>query len=103
MKKKLLTKKEMINAGKAYNYYLVMDEYLAIMPFTATERNETKLALTTKIEYAFSKGDFSHLDKRMKELIKEIDRRKNNIKKEEIENENQFFNDIKNIMTRRES
>ena len=93
----------MINAGKAFNYYLVMDEYLNVMPFTAKERSEVKLALTVKIEYAFKKGDFKHIDKRMKELIKEIDRRKNNIKKEEIEDENQFFNDMKNIMIRRES
>ena len=103
MKKLLLSKKEMINAGKAFNYHLVMDEYLNIMPFTAKERSEVKLALTVKIEYAFEKGDFKHIDKRMKELIKEIDRRKNNIKKEEIIDENQFFNDMKNIMTRRES
>ncbi len=103
MKKKLLSKKDMINAGKAYNYNLVMEEYLSIMPFTAKERSEVKLALTVKIEYAFAKNDYSHLDKRMKELIKEIDRRKKNIKKEEIEDENQFYNDMKNIMIRRES
>ncbi len=103
MKKQLLTKKDMINAGKAYNHYLVMDQYLEIMPFTAREKSEIKLSLTTKIEFAFAKGDFSHIDKRMKELIKEIDRRKEKIKKEEIEDENQFYNDMKNIMIRRES
>jgi hypothetical protein len=71
-----LTNDEMICAGKAFNYYMIMDEYLKCMPFTQKERSEVKLALTIKIEYAFEKKDFKKLDKRMKELIKEIDRRK---------------------------
>ena len=82
----LLTKKQMLDAGRVFNYYQTMDEYLYIMPFNSKERSEVKLALTTKIEFAFSRDDkktYKVLDKRMKELRKEIDKRKKNIKKVE--------------------
>lgn len=103
MKKKLLTKDEILLAGKTFNYYMIMDEYLNCMPWTQSERAQVKLALTTKIEYAFAKKDFKKLDKRMKQLIKEIDRRKKLQESQEIEDEQQFYHNMKDIMTRRES
>ena len=102
MKKKLLTKDEILLAGKAFNYYTIMDEYLSVMPFTQKERSEVKLALTTKIEYALAKQDFKPLDKRMKQLMKEIDRRKKLQKKEEIIDEDEFFREVKSVMFRRD-
>ena len=83
---KLLTKKDMLDAGRVYNYYTTMDEYLDIMSFNSKERSEVRVALTTKIEYAFSRNDketYKVLDKRMKQLRKEIDKRKKQIKKVE--------------------
>lgn len=102
MKKKLLTKDEMICTGKAFNYYMIMDEYLKCMPFTRKERSEVKLALTIKIEYALDKKDFKKLDKRMKELVKEIDKRKKKQEKSEDEHENNYFDNIERVMTRHE-
>lgn len=102
MKKKLLTKDEILLAGKTFNYYMIMEEYLACMTWTQSERSEVRLALTTKIEYAFAKKDFKKLDKRMKQLIKEIDQRKKIQQSQEIEDEQQFFHDMKDIMLRRE-
>jgi len=102
MKKKLLSKDEIMAAGKTFNYYLIMEEYLDCMPWTQAERSQVKLALTTKIEYAFAKKDFKKIDKRMKELIKEIDRRKKAQVQMEEEEEKQFYCDIKNTMFRRE-
>lgn len=87
----------MYKAGKIYNYYTIMDEYLDVMPFNSKERSEVKVALTTKIEYAYAKDDkktYKVLDKRMKELIKEIDKRKANIKKIEDFVEDHYISDL---------
>jgi hypothetical protein len=94
---KLLTKKQMLDAGRVFNYYSTMDEYLDIMPFNSKERSEVKLALTTKIEYAFARDDkatYKVLDKRMKELRKEIKKRKKNIKKVEDMVDQNFIKSI---------
>ena len=84
----------MLDAGRVFNYYTTMDEYLDVMPFNSKERSEVKLALTVKIEHAFAKDDkkvYKSLDKRMKELRKEIDKRKKQIKKVEDEVDDSFI------------
>lgn len=91
---KLLTKKDMLDAGKLHNWYTIMNDYLDVMPFSSKERSEVKLALTIKIEYAFEKGDkksIKTLDKRMKELRKETKRRKKIDTKSEEFNEEHFI------------
>lgn len=92
MKKKLLTKDQMIRAGETHNWYIVVEEYLNVMPLNAREKSELRTSLMLKIEYAFAKNDkkvTKKLDKRMNELIKEIDKRNKMIKKdEELADEN---------------
>lgn len=105
MKKKLLTKDQMLHAGKFHNYYLIMEEYLKIMPFNEREKNELKTSLLVKIEYAFEKNDkkiTKKLNKRMKELVKEIDNRKKNIEKEDDFNEEEFIKQIQNEIKKRD-
>lgn len=70
-----LSKSDIKKAGRVFNYYQVVDEYLDVMAFTGKERAEVKLALTIKIEYAFHKDDkkiYKALDKRFDELKKII-------------------------------
>jgi anti-sigma28 factor (negative regulator of flagellin synthesis) len=105
MKKKLLTKEQMYQAGTTHNYYLIMEEYLRIMPFTAKERSEVKTSLLLKIEYAFSKNDkkiTKKLDKRMKELIKEIDARKKIMKEEEELADENFIAQLRQNIVKRD-
>lgn len=106
MKKKLLKKDDMIRAGVTHNHYLIMEEYLKVMPFTAKERQEVKTSLLVKIEYAFQKNDkkvTKKLDKRMNELIKEIDKRNKDMVKNEEFNEEEFIKQIKNEMIKRDT
>ena len=81
---KLLTKEDMLKAGKVFNYYQVMNDYLDILPLNSRERSELKLSLTTKIEFAYARDDkktYKALDKKMKMMTKEIKRRQKEIKK----------------------
>ena len=98
----MLSKDEILLAGRVFNYYTIMEEYLKVMPFTAKERSEVKLALTTKIEYALHKKDTKKLDKRMKELMKEVDRRTKKINTLDDEEEEEFFNEISQVMFKRD-
>jgi len=105
MKKKLLTKDQMIQAGTTHNYYLIMEEYLRVMPFTAKERDEVKTSLLIKIEYAFAKNDkkvTKKLDKRMNELIKEIDKRNKMIKEQEELTDENFMAMLHNNLLKRD-
>jgi hypothetical protein len=105
MKKKLLTKEQMYHAGNTHNYYLIMEEYLNVMNFSVKERSEVKTSLLIKIEYAFAKNDkkvTKKLDKRMKELIKEIDARKKIMKEEEELADENFIAQLHNNLIKRD-
>ncbi len=81
---KLLTKDQMLKAGKVFNYYQVAEEYLDILPLNSRERAELRVSLTTKIEFAYARDDkktYKALDKKMKMMTKEINRRKAEMKK----------------------
>jgi hypothetical protein len=101
---KLLTKKEMLQAGRVYNYYQVMEEYLDILPLNSRERSELKLSLTTKIEFAFARDDkktYKALDKKMKMMTKEIKRRQKEIKKVDQMVDENFINTINSSLRKK--
>lgn len=101
---KLLSKDDMLKAGRVYNYYQVMSEYLDILPLNSRERSELKLSLTTKIEFAFARDDkktYKALDKKMKMMTKEIKRRQKEIEKVDQMVDENFINTINSSLRKK--